>query len=288
MRYAEFPTSQIAFIWPEILTLEPDSFLSGHVINCDYLPSANWSIPCFYKSVICDVPPNVTNAVIIDAINDSNIHYPLHSQIKHSCQTDQFQMKGNETITCLYSGQWSKLPKCSHRSNSELSTSPLYIVLPVLIIPFVITTLPCIVVKCMQRRKLPSLTRIKMFYAFVCYVYEGISDKTFAEETLRMEFEETQDPPFKFCLHRRDFKAAWDIMWNIRNAITNSNSTIIIMSQDYVNSLWCKEEFEQCYMKHMKDPVINLIFTCLINYILFDCNDEGRKLRWSLKEFNLT
>ena len=34
--------------------------------------------------------------------------------------------------------------------------------------------------------------------------------------------------------------------------------------------------------------VINLIFTCLINYILFDCNDEGRKLRWSLKEFNLT
>ena len=32
--------------------------------------------------------------------------------------------------------------------------------------------------------------------------------------------------------------------------------------------------------------VINLIFTCLINYMLFDCNDEGRKLRWSLKEFN--
>ena len=34
--------------------------------------------------------------------------------------------------------------------------------------------------------------------------------------------------------------------------------------------------------------VINLIFTCLINYILFDCNKVGRKLRWSLKEFDLT
>ena len=34
--------------------------------------------------------------------------------------------------------------------------------------------------------------------------------------------------------------------------------------------------------------VINLIFTCLINYILFDCNDVERKLRWSLKEFNLS
>ena len=47
-------------------------------------------------------------------------------------------------------------------------------------------------------------------------------------------------------------------MWNIRNAITNSNSAIIIMSQDYVNSLWCKEEFEQCYMETMKDPAFKL------------------------------
>ena len=34
--------------------------------------------------------------------------------------------------------------------------------------------------------------------------------------------------------------------------------------------------------------VINLTFICLINYILFDCNKVGRKLRWSLKEFDLT
>ena len=47
-------------------------------------------------------------------------------------------------------------------------------------------------------------------------------------------------------------------MWNINNAIKNSNSAIIIMSQDYVDSLWCKEEFEQCYMEHMKDPAFKL------------------------------
>ena len=34
--------------------------------------------------------------------------------------------------------------------------------------------------------------------------------------------------------------------------------------------------------------VINLTFICLINYMLFDCNKVGRKLRWSLKEFDLT
>ena len=47
-------------------------------------------------------------------------------------------------------------------------------------------------------------------------------------------------------------------MWNIRNAIKNSNSAITVMSQEYVDSLWCKEEFEQCYMEHMKDPAFKL------------------------------
>ena len=47
-------------------------------------------------------------------------------------------------------------------------------------------------------------------------------------------------------------------MWNINNAIKNSNSAIIVLSQDYVDSLWCKEEFEQCYLEHMKDPAFKL------------------------------
>ena len=83
-------------------------------------------------------------------------------------------------------------------------------------------------------------------------------DQDFAENTIRIELEENFDLPFKLCLHRRDFKAACDIMWNIRNAIQNSNSAIIIMSQNYVDSLWCKEEFEQCYLEHMKDPAFKL------------------------------
>ena len=30
------------------------------------------------------------------------------------------------------------------------------------------------------------------------------------------------------------------------------------MSLDYVNSLWCKEEFEQYYLENMKDPAFKL------------------------------
>ena len=43
------------------------------------------------------------------------------------------------------------------------------------------------------------------------------------------------------------------------NAIRNSNSAIIIMSKDYINSLWCVEEFEDCYMENMKDPAFKLL-----------------------------
>ena len=30
------------------------------------------------------------------------------------------------------------------------------------------------------------------------------------------------------------------------------------MSQAFVNSIWCKEEFEQCYIENMNDPTLQL------------------------------
>ena len=100
-----------------------------------------------------------------------------------------------------------------------------------------------------------NLTRNREYDAFVCYSYEG-KDPDFAENIIPQELEE--DCRFKLCIHRRNFVAGWDIKWNIMNAIRNSNSAIIIMSQDYVNSLWCVEEFEDCYMENMKDPAFKL------------------------------
>ena len=41
-------------------------------------------------------------------------------------------------------------------------------------------------------------------------------------------------------------------------------------------------------MNNIASFCYKLNFSCLINYILFDCNYVGRKLRWSLKEFDLT
>ena len=215
-------------------------------VNCNYLPSKSGSLPCFYKTVSCGDPPNVTNAWV------TNGSYIATSTVEYYCQDETFHIQGNKTLECLYSGNWAKPPRCV---KWEKTKSPLFVVLPLLLGSTFIYFVGHLIIRCRSRIQQIPLTRIKDYDAFVCYAYEG-DDVQFAEETIRTQLEEERQ--FKLCIHRRDFLAAWDIMWNINNAIKNSNSAIIVMSQDYINSLWCKEEFEQCYMEHMKDPAFKL------------------------------
>ena len=225
--------------------------------NCSYLPSVNGLIPCFYKPVTCESPSDITNARII---NGSNETYIAMSQVEYECLNETFQMEGNETVTCLYNGQWTEMPSCLERKDLKRpNLNPFHIVVPLLMMSLLTFVIAHIVRKfvCQRRKAHEQFTRMKEYDAFVCYEYNQ-NDQDFAENTIRIELEEKYNPSFKLCIHRRDFKAAWDIMWNIRNAIQNSNSTIIVMSQDYVDSLWCKEEFEQCYIEHMKDPAFKL------------------------------
>ena len=83
----------------------------SEVLDCNYLPSVNDLIPCYYEPVTCDAPPNVTNARIINEII-LNVTYRAMSQVQYECLNETFQMEGNSIVTCLYSGQWYKIPKC--------------------------------------------------------------------------------------------------------------------------------------------------------------------------------
>ena len=112
-----------------------------------------------------------------------------------------------------------------------------------------------VTLKYLKKPKKGFLSRRRKFDAFVCYSYKS-ADKQFAEDMVRTNLERNHS--FRLCIHRRDFLAGWDIKWNIMNAVRNSNSAILIMSQNFLNSLWCLEEFEDCYMEHMKDPAFKL------------------------------
>ena len=98
------------------------------------------------------------------------------------------------------------------------------------------------------------LKRYREFDAFVLYHFD--TDDHFVMNDLLPELEETRD--FKLCFHSRDFTPGRDIKYNIEEAIEANNSAIIIMSQGFVDSMWCKEEFTHCYIENMKDPAFNL------------------------------
>ena len=102
--------------------------------DCDYLPSLNGDIPCFYKPVTCKTPPTVQNATMSNVSVNYN-DYSVLDTVDYSCN-EGFEMVGNKKISCMYSEQWSTEPKCSLLSKSTIH--PLVVVLPVLFFPLLI------------------------------------------------------------------------------------------------------------------------------------------------------
>ena len=180
--------------------------------------------------------------------------YPLHFEVEYFCVDETFEIEGNSTIKCLYSGQWSEPPRCIKQP--EQSVSPLYVVLPMLLAPFVVYVSLIIFYKWTKKSTVLSLSRNRTYDAFLCYDFEG--DNKYVLDTILPELEESCDPPFKICIHSRDFAPGIHIKNNIKEAIENSNSAIIVMSQSFVNSIWCKEEFADCYVENMRDPAYKL------------------------------
>ena len=195
-------------------------------MDCNYLPSVNDPIPCYYKPVTCDLPPNVTNARISNGIK-LNGTYLATSQVEYECLNETFQMEGNSTVTCLYSGEWYKLPKCLKRTN----LNPLYIVMPLLIASFCILVITQVSRRYVcGRNKLLLLKRNREYDAFICYNFD--EDNDFVLNSILPELEEKHDPPLKMLIHDRNFELGQLITTNIHNAIDNCNSAIIVMSRD--------------------------------------------------------
>ena len=97
-------------------------------------------------------------------------------------------------------------------------------------------------------------SRNRIYDAFVLYHFD--TDDVFVVNSLLPELEEVRN--FKLCIHSRNFTPGRNIKDNIEEAIEASSSAIIAMSQGFVDSMWCKEEFVDCYIENMKDPAFNL------------------------------
>ena len=256
-------------------------------MNCDYLPSLNDGILCYDERVFCHPPLTVTNAAAFMGPNKKRIQ-----TIKYSCN-EGFTLEGNSTIICLYTGEWSSEPPVCLAETTVTPIQKTWVQVLIAIFTLYIVVMVVIIIAVIQKMRLKATEKIdlqreqveigielkeidellmlyrkqkapvknispvkrnRVFDGFVLYHFD--SDDDFVVETLLPELEENRN--FRLCMHSRDFTPGRDIKDNIEEAIEGSNSAIIIMSQGFVDSIWCKEEFTHCYIENMKDHAFNL------------------------------
>ena len=111
----------------------------------------------------------------------------------------------------------------------------------------------------MKRKKRNSAlkSRDRHFDAFVSFNFDGEND--FVMDRVLPELEENPRTPLKLCLHSRDFVPGIKITENMRRAVQSSNSAIIVMSQNFVNSPLCREEFELCVSESEADAAFQML-----------------------------
>ena len=230
-------------------------------INCDYLPSTNDAIHCLDKKVLCPDPPAMEEGGV--TVSDTK---QRNYSAEYKCKKLFYSVTGNSTIYCLYNGSWSSEPPvCDITPTiSKFVRTWWFWLLLFCIMIILLRIILCFVEpeekldkepRLTYHKKLPLLSRKRAFDAFVLYHFD--SDESFIINNLLPELEETRD--FKLCIHSRNFTIGRSIEENIKESIDNSNSAIIVMSQGFVDSIWCKEEFTHCYLENEKDAAFNLL-----------------------------
>ncbi len=223
--------------------------------DCDYLPSVkDHPTRCFYKSVQCGAPPVVRNGLTISSLSKNNT-YPLGHSIAYSCLNETFSMQGKATVSCKYNGDWSKPPVCRRITDFTLNWE-LGILIVIVFLCFVVLVALMCYAKCKRRRE---EGRGRRYDGFVCYNFEENGDFVFS--VLLPGLEKDLDTILFIC--DRDFVPGKLIQDNIQFAVQNSNSAILLMSQGFVNSPWCREEFNHCVTENVLDPRFKLLVVAM-------------------------
>ncbi|XP_068209067.1 toll-like receptor Tollo [Palaemon carinicauda] len=99
----------------------------------------------------------------------------------------------------------------------------------------------------------------KAFDAFVSY---SSKDEVFVTQILAPELERGS-PAYKLCLHYRDFPVGAFITDTILSAVETSKRTILILSENFIKSEWCRFEFRSAHHEVLKDRRRRLIVILL-------------------------
>ncbi|GAB6025379.1 TOLL-like receptor [Chamberlinius hualienensis] len=95
----------------------------------------------------------------------------------------------------------------------------------------------------------------KRFDAFVSY---SSDDSDFIVNEILPKLEQI-DYPYEVCIHERNFMPGDFIQDAILEAVKQSSRTIIVLTENFVNSGWCMYEFKVAHMQMMEDRCPRII-----------------------------
>lgn len=104
-----------------------------------------------------------------------------------------------------------------------------------------------------------DIDKDKIYDAFISYAKE---DETFVVSKLKPQLEEGT-PPFKLCIHVRDWKPGHLITQQISNSVADSKRTIIILSHNFLKSDWARWEFQEAFMQSIQDKCNRILIIML-------------------------
>ncbi|XP_045499162.1 toll-like receptor Tollo [Colias croceus] len=99
----------------------------------------------------------------------------------------------------------------------------------------------------------------KLYDAFVSY---SSKDEAWVTEKLAPVLERG-DPAYKLYLHYRDFPVGGYVADNIIQAVESSRRTIMVLSENFIKSEWCRFEFKSAHHQVLRDRRRRLIVILL-------------------------
>ena len=190
---------------------------------------------CYYDPVTCKTPkkPNNGKVTFTSLLWNSTVFY--------ACNNWFDSLDGFENNTCMANGEWD-VPVPSCKANYGFMVGIVIAAIFACVLPTVIIVL---LIKTFCNPEIPyevteNEDEVFSYDAFITYCSE---DASFVENTFRRRLEESRDPPYKLCMHKRDFVPGAEITDNIGTAIEQSAICIAMVSHAYTRSRWCKLEF---------------------------------------------
>ncbi|KAI1285320.1 Protein toll [Halotydeus destructor] len=94
-------------------------------------------------------------------------------------------------------------------------------------------------------------------------IHEGIHDRIVPDICPEFKGKKDQDAEdsqfYDLCIHERDWLPGNLISWNIVNSVQNSKRTILILSKEFIQSIWFQVEFHTAYYQMLEDKMDRLI-----------------------------